>query len=25
VLLTEPFEGGVRLYQIVLPQATPGQ
>jgi len=25
VLLTEPFEGGIRLYQIALPQATPGQ
>jgi hypothetical protein len=25
VLLTEPFEGGIRLYQIALPQATPAQ
>jgi len=25
VLLAEPFEGGIRLYQIALPQAGPGQ
>ena len=25
VLLTEPFEGGIRLYQMALPQATPAQ
>jgi len=25
VLLAEPFEGGIRLYQIALPQAVPGQ
>ena len=25
VLLAEPFEGGIRLFQIALPQAAPGQ